>query len=200
MMRRNGIDDLRRFMIFLCELDTEFHMRTFLLPIDSLADIMEQTGSSGKLYIGSHFSRQNAGEIGGIDAMLQDILPIAGTILQTAERLDEFRIHAANAAFHDSLFTGFTDRFIHFFLRLRNDFFDAGRMDTAILDKTFQRKTRDFTADRIKARQDDGLWGIIDDKIDAGQRFDGTDISAFTTNDASLHLFVRKSHDGNRGL
>ena len=66
--------------------------------------------------------------------------------------------------------------------------------------KTFQRKTRDFTADRIKARQDDRFRSIINDEIDAGQRFDGTDISAFTTNDASLHLFVRKSHDGNRGL
>ena len=200
MMGSNGIDDLRRFMIFLSELHAEFYMRPLLFPIDSLAYIMKQPRSSGKLYIGSHFSRQNAGEIGGINAVLQDILPIAGTILQTAKRLDQFRIHTADAAFHDSLFTGFTDRLIHFFLRLCHDLFDAGRMDTAILDKTFQRKTRDFTADRIKARQDDSFRSIINDEIDAGQRFDGTDISAFTTNDASLHLFIRKSHDGNCGL
>ena len=41
MMGSNGIDDLRRFMVFLSELHAEFYMRPLLFPIDSLADIME---------------------------------------------------------------------------------------------------------------------------------------------------------------
>ena len=68
-------------------------------------------------------------------------------------------------------------------------------MDTAIGNQFFQSNAGDFTAYGIKARQDDRFRRIVDDEIDAGQRFNSPDIASFTADDAAFHFIVQQGND-----
>ena len=68
-------------------------------------------------------------------------------------------------------------------------------MDAAVLDQLFQSQTGNLTADRVKARYGDGLGGVVDDQVAAGQSFDAADVAAFAADDASLHLVVGEGND-----
>ena len=161
---------------------------------------MEKTGPFGQIHIGTDFSGHNPGKVGSINAVLQYILSITGPIFQAAQNFNKVRMDAADTAFHDSLFAGFPDSLVYIFLCLGHHFFNPGRMDTAIFDEAFQRQPCHFTANRIKAGQDDCFRRIIDDEIHAGQGFQCPNIPAFPSDDAALHFFIGQGNYGNRSF
>ena len=156
---------------------------------------MDQPGPFGQVFIDAQFSCHDAGQLRDFDGMAQDILAITGTIAQAAEDLDEFRMQTVDARFIRRLFASFADFLIDFFAGLFDHFFDACRMDTAIGNQFFQGNAGDFAADRVKARQDDRFRRIVDDEVDAGQRFNSPDIAPFASDDAAFHFIVRQRHD-----
>lgn len=80
------------------------------------------------------------------------------------------------------------DLFFDLFLYFGNDFFDACRMDAAVRYQLVQRQTRDFTAYRIEARQDDRFRRVVDDDLDAGSGFQGPDVPSFAADDPAFHF------------
>ena len=73
-------------------------------------------------------------------------------------------------------------------------------MDAAVLDQLLQRQSGDLPADGVKAGDGDGLGGVVDDQIDAGNRLQGPDVPALAADDAALHLVIGQGHHGNGGL
>ena len=67
-------------------------------------------------------------------------------------------------------------------------------MDASVSDELLQREARNFAPNRIEARDDDGVRGIINDDVDPCGELEGANVSALATDDASLHLIVRKRH------
>ena len=59
------------------------------------------------------------------------------------------------------------------------------------LSPVFNADPCDFSTNRVKAGEDDGLRRVIDDQINARQLFNRSNIATFATDDASFHLFVR---------
>ena len=196
----NGIDDFRRFMVFLCQFNAQFHMGAFLFTVHGFADIVQEACPFGQFHIGPHFAGHNACKVGCINTVLQHILSIACPVFQTAQDFYQFRIHAPDTALHNSLFTGFADSLIHIFLCLGHHFFNPCRMDSSILHKAFQCQPCHLTADRIEAGKNDRFRRIINDQIHTGQGFNGPDITAFPADNAAFHFFIRKGNDGNRGF
>ena len=101
------------------------------------------------------------------------------------------------AGFEHSLFAGFSDLVFDFFFCLLNAFFNARGVDTAVGDELFNGQTGDFTAYRIKSRNDDGFRRIINDEINARRRFKGADIAALAADDAALHIVIGQIDNGN---
>ena len=85
---------------------------------------------------------------------------------------------------------------VDFLLGLGDHFLDAGRMDTSVLDQFFQSDAGHLTADGIEAGYGNGLRSVVDDQITAGELFDASDVSSFTSDDASLHFVIGKLNDG----
>jgi len=63
-------------------------------------------------------------------------------------------------------------------------------------DEVLQRDTADLTSYRIEAREDDGLRGVIDDEVDAGELLEGPDVAALTADDAALDVVVGDGYHG----
>ena len=94
-------------------------------------------------------------------------------------------------------FSFFPHHGLDFFLCFFNHFLNSGRMDTAIYNQFFQSDSGYFSADWIKSGKHHCLRRIINDQIHSRQSFQGSDITAFTTNDPSLHLIAWKLYNRN---
>ncbi len=67
-------------------------------------------------------------------------------------------------------------------------------MDATVQDQFGQGAAGHFTPHRLEAGDGDGFGGVVDDDIHTGGLFEGTDVAAVATDDASLHFFVGQRH------
>ena len=102
--------------------------------------------------------------------MLEHVLGIAGAVLELAQKADQFRMDAVDAAIEGGLLADLADLDVEFLLALFDDVLDAGGMDAAVGDEPFQGHLGDLALERRKGRQDDGLGGVVDDEVHAGGR------------------------------
>jgi hypothetical protein len=79
-------------------------------------------------------------------------------------------------------------------------FLDAGRMDAAIGNQLRQGHASGLSPYRVKARQQYGLRRVVDHHIHSGHLLKGSNITAFSTDDSTLHVVARKVHRRNHGL
>ena len=168
--------------------------------IDSLTDIMQQTGSLRHTNVESELLGEESGNLGDLNGVTQCILTIGGTELHTAEKLHQLWIQAVYTDLEDSGITLLTDGFVDFLLCLLYDLFDSRRMDTSIDDELLEGDSCDLTTHRIKSGKNNRLRRIVDDQLYAGQLLQCTDITSLTADDAALHIIIRKLHDGNGRL
>src|SRR5438105_3905449 len=59
---------------------------------------------------------------------------------------------------------------------------------------------RHLAADRVEATQNDRLRCVVDDQVDPGRVFEGSNVAALPTDDAPLHLVAGDCHHRQRGL
>ena len=132
--------------------------------------------------------------------MCQNILPVAGAVVQPAQQLDQFVIQTVDIGFQHSTFALLTDAVFHLTLCFLHHFLDLGRMNPAVVDEFFQCDPGNLTAHMVETGQGDCLRRIVDDDIDTGQRFQRTDVPSLSADDASLHLVVGQRYHRNRRL
>ncbi|TPW10762.1 MAG: Uncharacterized protein FD129_1835, partial [bacterium] len=73
-------------------------------------------------------------------------------------------------------------------------------MDAPVLDQLLERPPGNLALDRVEAGEDHRLGRVIDDHVDAADRFEGADVATLAADDAPLHFIVGKGHDGHRAL
>src|SRR5690554_506023 len=132
--------------------------------------------------------------------MLQDILSIAGSIVEPSNILHQLGMQAVNANFKGCLITLLADDAFDFLPRLLYHFLDAGRMDSSILNQLLQSKTGNLPPDGIESRQNHSLWSIVDDQVDTCERLQCPDVATFASDDAAFHLVVGQSNHRNSCL
>jgi len=135
-----------------------------------------------------------------LDGVVEHVLAIGRAVFLTAKELDQLRVQIVDAGFERRAFALDLDRVLDLAAGLFDHVLDAGRVDTAVGDELLQRQTRHLTAHRVKGGHRNGLGRIVDDQIDARDRFERADIAALAADDASLHFVVGKRHDGYRRL
>jgi len=74
-----------------------------------------------------------------------------------------------------------------------------GGMDAAIGNELLQGQTGHLPAHRLKAGHRNGLGGIVDNEIRAGEGLQRTDVAALAADDTALHLVIGQGNhtDGN---
>ena len=63
MMRSHTVDDCFGFLVLTQDLDTDVDMRALIFVVECLADIMQQSGSLGKLDVQSQLTRHQSREL-----------------------------------------------------------------------------------------------------------------------------------------
>ena len=196
VVRFNRVDDAGRFLVLLGEVYTDLDMAALDLVVDRLADIMQQAGAAGGDRIEPKLARHHAGDMRDLDRVHQHVLTIAGTVTQTAENLDEFGVDAMYAGFKRGAFAFGFDDLIDLAAGLFNHFLNAGGMDPSIHNQLFERQTRDLASYRVEGGKGDRFGGVVYDKVNTSQRFEGADVAALSANDAALHFVVGQRHNG----
>ena len=126
-------------------------MRSFYLMVNGFTDIMKQSGTLRHADIHTDLAGQKACQMGYFDGMLQCILTIAGTELHSSQKFYQLGMNSMDANLENGCLAFLADHGFHFLLRLLYHLFDAGRMDTSVHDKLFQRNPCHFAANGVKA-------------------------------------------------
>ena len=130
--------------------------------------------------------------------MLENILSITGAILQPADQGNQVHVHTVGANIKGCLFTGLTNLHLKLFRYLGHHLFHPRRMDAAVGNKLGKCQAGHLSTDRIEPGQNNSLRGVINDDINAGCRFNGTNIAALPSNNTPLHLIIGQGYHGNR--
>ena len=129
--------------------------------------------------------------------MLQYILSVARSKVKPPKGTHHFLSHIVNTEVKEHFFPFFIHGLRNFARNLLYDFFNPGRVDSAIQNKPFQCNTGNFFPHRIKTGNNHRLGRIIDNNIDTGQGFQCTYIAPFTPDNPPLHFITRQAHRRN---
>ena len=95
--------------------------------------------------------------MGYLNGVLQNVLAIAGAVVQAAQQLLQFGMQAADAGLQHGTLTLGADHSVHLTLGLLHHLLDMRGMDAAVSDQLFQGQTGHLTAHRLKAGHRNGL-------------------------------------------
>ena len=109
-------------------------VRAVDLVVDRLADVVQQAGALGDLDVGAELGGHDAGEVGDLDGVVQDVLAVARAELEAAEDLDELGRHAVDVGVEAGLLAGLFDRGLDLGLGLVVHLLDARRVDAPVGD------------------------------------------------------------------
>ena len=136
----------------------------------------------------------------GLDAVVEHVLAVAGSVLQAAEQLDELGVQARHAGVVGRLLARLAHDDLDLGAALGDRLLDPAGMDAAVADQLGQRHARHLAAHGVEAGEDDRLRRVVDDQVDPGGLLEGADVAPFAADDATLHLLVGQVHDRDRRL
>src|SRR3989442_11283117 len=142
-------------------------MRTFDLVCHRLAEDVQQGGTLRHLHASADLRRHDARKVDDLERVLEDVLAVAGAIAEPPEDLDELLVELSAVGLEDALLSGLHDRVLDLRLRCVVGVLDAGRMYPSVLDQLRERESRDLAPDAVERRQNNRLWRVVDDEIDA---------------------------------
>ncbi len=99
-------------------------------------------------------------------------------------------MQAVDAQVDGCAFAGLDDLVLDLAAYLGHDLLDAGGVDAAVGHQLVQGQTGNLAAHRVKARQDDGLGGVVDDDLDACGSLQGAYVASLTADNAAFDLVV----------
>ena len=187
-MPERGVDDFEAFAVPPREFRADGGMAAVHLVIGRLADVVQQTATSAERAVEADFLGEHAGEKRDFDRVSQDVLRVARAELEPAEVRDQFLVQAGNVRLLSRLLAQLANVGVHFQVGFLDDFLNAGRMNSAVLDQFFEREFRRLAPDVVEAGDDDDSGGVVDDQIDAGRFLERADVAAFAADDPPFHV------------
>ena len=200
MMRRDAIHHQWILAVLRGHLHAQLYVRALVLVREHLAHVVQQRAALGHCHIQPELGRHDAGKVGHLLRMLQNVLPVARAPLHAPDELDELRMQSVHTRIVCRLFAGLDDGRVDFLLRLVDDFLDAARMDPAVGHQFLQRQPCHLAPDGIEARHHHRVGRVVNDHVHSRGELEGADVPPFAADDATLHLIVRQRHRGHRRL
>ena len=170
------------------------------LVVQSLADVVEQTGPLGHVHVHPQLRGHEAGDVADLDGVLEDVLAVAGAVVEPAQHLLDLRVETPDAGLQRGALALALDDGVHLPAGLLHHLLDVGGVDAAVGDELLQSHPRHLPADGLKAGDGNGLRRVVDDQVHAGEGLDGADVAALPADDAALHLVVGQGDDADGDL
>ena len=200
MVGLDGVEDILFLLVLAAELHAQIDMGALELVVQGLADIVEQAGPLGSIHVQAQLRGHEAGNVADLDGVLEDILAIAGAVVETAQHLLDLRVEAADAGLQGGALAFALDDGVHLAAGLLHHLLNVGGVDAAVGNELLQGNPGHLTADGLKAGDRNGLRGVIDDEIHTGESLNGADIAAFTADDTALHLVIGQGYHADGDL
>ena len=200
MVADDAVDDRLREAVALQQLAADDGVRSLDLVVDRLADVVEQAGALHRLLVVAGLRGEHAGDLRDLDRMSEDVLAERRAEVEPSEVLHEIGMERADADLVDRGLTRFLHRLVDLCARAADGLLDARGMDAAVDEQPLEGALRDLAADRVEARDHDGLGGVVDDHVDAGERLEGANVATFAADDATLHVVARERDRRHRVL
>ena len=143
---------------------------------------------AGELAVKAQLVGHHLREPGNFHRVHQDVLPVAGAELESAEQFDELRVQPGDAGFHQGVLAGGGDLLVDLLLAAGDDLLDPRRVDSPVGDEFLQRTSGDLAADGIEGRADDHAGRVVDDDVDAGGLLERADVPPLAADDTALHV------------
>ena len=105
-------------------------------------------------------------------------------------------MQALDVRFDERVLAVLDDAVLDVVADLFGQLFDTCRVDSAVVQELLQGLACDCSTDGVEAGNDHDAGRIVDDDVDTGRRFEGTDVAALSADDPALHVITR---DGDRG-
>ena len=122
--------------------------------------------------------------------MLEHVLAVTAAKMKSSDKMNQLVVQTGNAHLLACFLPQLANVRIHFLLSFGNDFVNAGGMDAAVLDQFFQRESGRFPANFVESGDHDHAGSIVNDHVDTGGFFKGTNVAAFTSDDAAFHVVI----------
>ena len=196
MVRFHSMNDFWILIVLLADIHADLYMRAFDFGSQCLSDIVQQTSTTCQIGIQSQLRSQNTRQLCHFNGVRQDILPVAGTIIQPTQQLNHFIVDTMHIGFQNGTFALLPNAVFDFPLCLFHHFFNLSGMDSAVCNQLFQSNPCYLSAYVVKAGKGNGFRCIINDDIHSGQCFQCPDVSAFPSNDSALHFIVGQRYNG----
>ena len=127
--------------------------------------------------------------------MIQNVLAIAGPVFKSSKKFNKLMMHVVNSKLYNNSLAFFSNVSFNVFPGFFNHFFNFCRVNSSVSYQSFKRKLCNFASDRLKRRKSDSLRCIVDYKVNAGQAFNRSYVSSFSSYYSSFHVIARKRND-----
>lgn len=102
VMGFDSVDNLGIFLVFFSNIHTDVDVGSFNFVGHRLTDIMEKTGTSCGIDIGTDLGGEHTCDMSDLDGMNENVLTVAGTVAHSSEEFNDLGVYSVNAGFDDS--------------------------------------------------------------------------------------------------
>src|SRR5439155_13708018 len=106
-------------------LHAQRRVRALLVVVDGLADVVQQAAALGHLLVHADLGRHHARQVGDLDRVAQDVLPVRGAVVEPAQQLLHLGVDAVPADLDASPLAHLADARLDLALDLGDDLLDA---------------------------------------------------------------------------
>ena len=162
-----SLDDVHGFLIesiFPGDASSYLWMSPFDIVIHRFSEIMEESALQSEGRICSDEFRDRFRDIGDFLRVHENILTIARAESEFPDEWEYLFWDSWHSHFIDRLASEISDEPFCIFLILFDDFFYPCWLYPLIFDEFFERFFRDIATKEIETRDEDGIWGIIDNE------------------------------------
>ena len=203
MVGLDGVDNLRTLAVSAGELSADNRVRALDLMVNGLAKVVEKAGALSGSLVKTELGSHNPAKSGNLDRVGKDVLTERGAVTKGTESPYKLGVKVVDAGVESSLLSSLTDALVDKRFSLLIELLDAGGVNTAIGDEVLESHASRLATDRVEARENNRLGGIVNDKRNTGNLLKGTDIAPLATNDTALEVIggnVNGSHRDLAGL
>ena len=97
------VDDARVLVELAHQLHADLGVVLVAVGLDALADVVQEGAALGDLPVGADLGGEHAGDDRHFLGVRQDVLPVAGPVMEAAQGLDEVGRHVVDAEVEDDL-------------------------------------------------------------------------------------------------
>ena len=165
-----------------------------------LADVVQHRAALHQHRVHAELAGHHAGDVGGLDQVLEHVLAVRGAVAEPAEQVGELGMQVGDGQVHERVLARLDAELLDLRLAPLVGLLDALRVDPPVQDQPLQGQPAHLPAYRVEAGQQHRLRRVVDDQVDAGDRLERPDVAALPADDPALHLVAGQVQHGHHGL